>query len=138
MSSFQPDYILFVGIGVLVALGFPVVRHIRERRLRHQYYALQGITLLGAVVGAKLSVLFGDHHWPWVPVGDWSAVLWSGRSITGALIFGFLFAEMAKPVMGYSMPPNDRFAALLPFTIAIGRLGCLTAGCCGGIPYDGW
>jgi phosphatidylglycerol:prolipoprotein diacylglycerol transferase len=36
------------------------------------------------------------------------------------------------------MPPNDRFATLLPFTIGIGRIGCLTTGCCGGLPYAGW
>ena len=71
-------------------------------------------------------------------MNDWQSVLVSGRSITGALIFGFLTAEIAKPFVGYTMPPNDRFAALLPFTIAVGRFGCLTAGCCRGLPYDGW
>jgi phosphatidylglycerol:prolipoprotein diacylglycerol transferase len=138
MNTFQPGYLLFVGVGVLIALAFPVTRHIRGQRLRRQYYLLQGITLLGAVIGAKVSVLIGDHRWPWVTVENWPAVLWSGRSITGALIFGFLFAEMAKPLVGYSMPPNDRFATLLPFTIALGRVGCLTAGCCLGLPFDGW
>lgn len=138
MKIFEPAYLLFVGVGVLIALAFPVARHIREERLRRQYYLLQAITLFGAIVGAKLSVLLGDYHWPWATVDDWRNVLWSGRSITGALILGFLFAEVAKPMVGYTMPPNDRFAALLPFTIAIGRIGCLTVGCCGGLPHDGW
>jgi len=138
MNLFQPYYLLFVGAGVLIALAFPIARHIREQRLRRQYYLLQIITLVGAIIGAKISVLIGDYHWPWVAVNDWKSILWSGRSITGALIFGFLFAEIAKPIVGYTMPPNDRFAALLPFTIAIGRIGCITAGCCGGLPYDGW
>ncbi len=137
MNPFQPAYLLFVGTGALIALAFPVARHIPQQRLR-QYYLLQGVTLLGAVIGAKLSVLVGDYHWPWTVISDWQSVLWSGRSITGALIFGFLSAEIAKPLMGYTMPPNDRFAAVLPFTIAIGRIGCLMAGCCGGLPYDGW
>jgi len=138
MNPFQPAYFLFVGVSVLLALAFPVARHLREARLRRQYYLLQAITLLGAVLGAKISILFGDYHWPWAAVSDWPNVLWSGRSITGALLFGFLFAEIAKPLVGYTMPPNDRFAALLPFTIAIGRVGCLMAGCCRGLPYDGW
>ena len=138
MNFFHPAYLLFAGAGVLIALAFPVARHIREQGLRRQYYLLQGITLLGAVIGAKISVLVGDYHWPWATVSDWWGVLWSGRSITGALIFGFLFAEIAKPIMSYTMPPNDRFAALLPFTFAIGRVGCLMAGCCRGLPYDGW
>lgn len=136
--NFHPAYLLFVGVGVMIALAFPVTRHIREQRLRRQYYILQGITLLGAVIGAKLSVLIGDYHWPWAAVSDWRNVLWSGRSITGALILGFLCAELAKSLINYPMPPNDRFAALLPFTIAIGRVGCLVAGCCRGLPYDGW
>jgi phosphatidylglycerol:prolipoprotein diacylglycerol transferase len=138
MSLLQPSYLPFVGFSVLLALAFPVARHLHGKGQRRQYYLLQGITLLGAVFGAKLSVLFGDHHWPWVVVNHWGTVLWSGRSITGALILGFLFAEIAKPMMGYKMPPNDRFAALLPFTIAIGRIGCLTAGCCRGLPCDKW
>ncbi len=138
MNFIQPTYILFVGVGVLIALAFPVARHIRDERLRRQYYLMQIITLVGAVFGAKLSVLVGDNHWPWVPINDWRSVWTSGRSVTGALIFGFLFAEIAKPIVRYTMPPNDRFAALLPFTIAIGRLGCLTTGCCRGLPYDGW
>src|SRR5437868_7751782 len=41
-------------------------------------------------------------------------------------------------MIGYAMPPNDRFATLLPFTIGIGRIGCFLAGCCRGLPYDGW
>jgi phosphatidylglycerol:prolipoprotein diacylglycerol transferase len=138
MSFYHPAYLLFVGVGVLIALAFPVTRHIHEQRLRRQYYLLQGITLLGAVAGAKFSVLVGDYHWPWTTPNNWWSIVWSGRSITGALIFGFLFAELAKPIMGYTMPPNDRFAALLPFTIAIGRVGCLMTGCCRGLPYDGW
>jgi phosphatidylglycerol:prolipoprotein diacylglycerol transferase len=138
MSLFHPAYLLFVGTGLLIALAFPVTRHIREQRLRRQYWLLQSITFFGAILGAKLSVLVGDYHWPWTAVNEWWDVFWSGRSITGALIFGFLFAELAKPIMGYSMPPNDRFATLLPFTIAIGRVGCLISGCCRGVPYDGW
>ena len=138
MNLLIPDYVVPVGISVLLALSFPVTAHFRHKSQRKQYYFLQGITLLGAIFGAKISVLFGDYHWPWVTLKDWRQVIWSGRSITGALIFGFLFAETAKPMIGYAMPPNDRFAALLPFTIGIGRIGCLTAGCCGGLPYQGW
>jgi phosphatidylglycerol:prolipoprotein diacylglycerol transferase len=64
-------------------------------------------------------------------------LLYSGRSIVGALLFGFLFAEAAKPLMNYRRPPNDRFAILLPFSIAIGRVGCWFAGCCLGNPVAG-
>lgn len=136
MSLFRPEYALPVLLAVALALLFPVAKHLR-RDQRKSYYTLQAITLVGAVVGAKLSVLLGDYGWPFVPMHDWRDVLVSGRSVTGALIGGFLAAEVAKPILGYRMPPNDRFATLLPFTFAIGRVGCLSAGCCHGIPWNG-
>jgi prolipoprotein diacylglyceryltransferase len=135
--GFNPAYGLPVGIALLVALLLPVARPISNPRLRRQYYLLQGITLLAAVVGAKLAVLVGDLDWPFVPLQDWHSILYSGKSIVGALIFGLLAAELAKPLLRYPLPPNDRFAALVPFSIAFGRVGCLLQGCCRGVPYDG-
>ena len=90
MNLLIPDYVVPVGISVLLALSFPLTAHFRHNSQRKQYYFLQGITLLGAIFGAKISVLFGDYHWPWVTLKDWRQVIWSGRSITGALIFGFV------------------------------------------------
>jgi len=40
-------------------------------------------------------------------------------------------------VFRYRLPPNNRFATVLPFSVAIGRVGCLVAGCCQGRPFDG-
>ena len=137
MSFLRPEYALAVGLAIAVVLFFPVTRHLRENEKR-TYYILQLITLTGAVVGAKLSMLIGDHGWPFVPLQqDWQAVFFSGRSITGALILGFLAAEVAKPLLGYELPPNDRFATILPFSFAIGRFGCWLSGCCRGLPWDG-
>jgi phosphatidylglycerol:prolipoprotein diacylglycerol transferase len=136
-SYIKPYYFVSASVAVAIALLFPVTRHMRARSDRRSYYILQGITVLGAIVGAKISALIGDYHWPWRSVDDWRMILGSGRSITGALIGGFLAAELAKPLLGYTMPPTDRFAAVLPFSIGIGRIGCALTGCCLGAPYDG-
>lgn len=138
MISDHPFYLLTAASAVLLALLFPVTRDIQRGRHRRQYYFLQVVTILGAIAGAKFSVLFGDAGWPLREAPDWRELLWSGRSITGALILGFLAAEVAKPIIGYPMPPNDRFAAVLPFSIGLGRVGCLVSGCCGGVPWNGW
>jgi len=124
-------------IGFALVLGFPLTKHMKESRDRRRYYILQAITLIGAAFGAKLAVLMGDALWPLKHFDDWMALLFSGRSIMGALLVGFLVAEAAKPLMAYKMPPNDRFAVVLPFSIGIGRFGCYLAGCCRGLPYDG-
>ena len=136
-SYIEPFYFVSASVAVAIALLFPVTRHIRAGVDRRNYYILQGITILGAIVGAKLSALVGDYHWPWRAVDDWRIILTSGRSITGALIGGFLAAEIAKPMLDYKLPPNDRFAAVLPVSIGIGRIGCALTGCCLGAPYDG-
>lgn len=99
-----------------------------------QYFFLQLIMILGAIVGAKFAVVMGDALWPIKSFSDWTALLYSGRSIVGALLFGFITAELAKPLLRYKRPPNDRFAIVLPFSIAIGRIGCVFAGCCLGLP----
>jgi phosphatidylglycerol:prolipoprotein diacylglycerol transferase len=130
-------YALPVVLALVVAFVFPVTRGMRDRDTRRTYWRLQLITLLGAIFGAKLVVLMGDRLWPVVPLHDWTELFTSGRSIVGGLIFGFLAAEIAKPLLGYTAPPNDRFATVLPFSFAIGRLGCFLQGCCRGIAHDG-
>lgn len=124
-------------LGMALTLSFPLTKHFSDSRDKHRYYAIQLATALCALAGAKFSVVLGDALWPLEPFDDWHALLGSGRSIVGALLFGFLGAEAAKPLLRYDIPPNDRFAVIVPFSIAVGRIGCLIVGCCRGIPYDG-
>jgi phosphatidylglycerol:prolipoprotein diacylglycerol transferase len=134
---FALSYAVPVALGILLLVLYPVTRHLPQGEKR-RYYVLQAITLIGAIVGAKVVALMGDHQWPVVPLSGFDVVLRSGRSIVGGLLGGFFTAEIAKPLMGYALPPNDRFAAVLPFSLAIGRVGCLVTGCCRGLPFDGW
>lgn len=124
-------------LGFSLMLLFPSTKYFTNPDDKQRYYTMQMITVVGAVVGAKIAVLFGDALWPLQPFDDWWALAGSGRSIVGALLFGFIAVEVAKPLMRYDIPPNDLFAIMLPFSIGIGRIGCLLAGCCRGLPYDG-
>jgi len=137
LLEINPVYALSILTAFVVVLLFPLTRDFTSQREKHQYYYLQLIMLVGAMIGAKFAVLMGDALWPIHAFSDWPALLYSGRSIVGALLFGFLFSEAAKPLLGYRRPPNDRFAILLPFSIAIGRIGCWFAGCCLGLPIEG-
>jgi len=136
-AIFPLGYVVPVLLAVVLALAWPVAGHLHGGDKR-RYYLLQLITLAGAVVGAKIVVLMGDRFWPWVPVHGWAEVLGAGRSVVGGLLGGFLAAEAAKPLLGYTLPPNDRFAAVLPFSLAVGRVGCFVQGCCRGIEHHGW
>ena len=130
-------YMIMVVLGFALTLSFPLTKHFADPRDRKRYYTIQIVTIVAAVIGAKIAVVLGDALWPLQPFHDWYALLGSGRSIVGALLFGFIAAEVAKPILRYDIPPNDRFAVILPFSIGIGRVGCLIAGCCRGVPWDG-
>jgi phosphatidylglycerol---prolipoprotein diacylglyceryl transferase len=130
-------YAALMLLGLSLTLFFPVTSHFANATDKRRYYKMQVITIVGAVIGAKIAVVIGDALWPLQPFNDWYALLGSGRSIVGALLFGFLFVEIAKPLMNYDIPPNDKFAMMLPFSIAIGRIGCMLAGCCQGTPHEG-
>ncbi len=136
MAAIEPYYAISLIFAVLLVVFFPLTRGWKSRAEKRKYYQIQLITFLGALLGAKLAVLLGDGLWPIKPFSDWAALLLSGRSIVGALLFGFIFAELAKPIFRYNRPPNDRFALVLPFSIAIGRIGCWLSGCCLGLDLN--
>jgi len=134
--GFHLGYVVPVLAGLALAALFPASRGIADPVERSKYRWLQALTLIGALVGAKFAAIVGDLGWPLEPLAGPEALFSTGRSITGGLLFGFLAAELLKPVFGYRTPPNDRFAAVLPFSIAIGRVGCLLVGCCNGRPTE--
>lgn len=89
----------------------------------------------GAFLGAKIAYLAAEG---WlVDAGDqrWLHLL-TGKSVTGALLGGFLGVELAKRLVGYKKITGDKFALIAPVGIIIGRIGCLTHGCCQGIACD--
>lgn len=137
LPDVHTGYLLMVGLGIAVFFTLKPGKAFASGEARRAYIRIQIITLLGAVAGSKIAVVMGDALWPLQPFEHWHELLFTGRSIVGALLFGFLAAELAKPLLRYELPPNDRFAVLLPFSIATGRLGCYLAGCCRGLPWNG-
>jgi phosphatidylglycerol:prolipoprotein diacylglycerol transferase len=137
VQTYPALYPALVALGFLLVFIAPNTHHIQDARLKRQYYALQFIMLISAAIGAKLSVMWGDWDWPMTPM-TWIQMLDSGRSITGGLLLGFWGPELAKWLMKYPLPPNDYFAARLPFSFAVGRIGCFLGGCCRGGPWDGF
>ncbi len=131
--SISPIYLVSISLAFMLIFVFPLTKDFKHEKEKNQYFYLQGITFIGAIFGAKLAVLMGDALWPIKPFDHWFELIFTGKSIVGALLFGFLFAEAAKPLMGYKRLPNDRFAIVLPFSIAIGRVGCWFSGCCLGL-----
>jgi phosphatidylglycerol:prolipoprotein diacylglycerol transferase len=90
--------------------------------------------LFGAVVGAKVVYLLAEGWMlPSVETLDrgqlWGAWL-TGKSVTGALLGGYLAVEVAKKRTRYTRPTGDLFAVIVPMGLMLGRIGCLVQGCC--------
>lgn len=91
----------------------------------------------GAVLGAYLLQLPADLA-GWVappPAGaSGDAVPFGGRTVLGGILVGWIAVEIAKVKAGIREATGDAFALPLAVALAFGRLGCLFAGCCAGLP----
>lgn len=122
-----PPYTLLMAASVILGLFF-------WRRLSTQDSSKVGLYLAamaGAFLGAKLSYLLCEGWLAWDQPDHWRE--WAtGKSILGALIGGFLTVEGIKRLAGIQMITGDWFASFVPLALAVGRVGCITQGCCPG------
>ena len=117
--------------GIFVSIIFWSRLARRDERLVLIYIS----ALTGAFLGAKL-VYFGSEGWlHWHDQNRW-VVLATGKSITGALIGGYVAVEIAKSMLRYTGTTGDWFAIIVPIGIMLGRVGCFLNGCCLGRPCE--
>lgn len=119
--------------------GIALTALLWRRRLRSEgrtpdqrLWAVYGGALAGAYLGAKAAFLLAEG---WHYRHDWMALL-TGHSVTGALLGGVAGVELAKRMVGYREGTGDLFAVTVPLALAIGRVGCVLAGCCLGVECD--
>ncbi len=123
---FQGPYTLFVLLGITLSLIYWLRQGRSDSRILIIYFGAIG----GAFLGAKFAYLLAEG---WLHTGpDWWRYWLVGKSITGALLGGFAGVELFKKLLSYQKPTGDRFALIIPLGISMGRLGCLTQGCCQG------
>jgi len=110
-----------------ISLGFLFwVRSVpRDRKLLTIYFA----GLAGAFLGAKVVYILAEGWMRWHDPDGWLQLA-TGKSILGALLGGYAGVEIAKKNVGYHAATGDWFAAVVPVSIILGRIGCLLHGCC--------
>jgi len=125
MKSTAYGWLMLAGIVISVLWWSRLAK--RDERLLIIYFA----ALISAFVGAKV-VYFAAEGWMfWDDPQRW--MIWAtGKTILGALLFGYVGVEVAKKFLGYTQATGDWFALIAPFGIALGRVGCLVHGCCPG------
>ncbi len=132
-----PVYGMLFASGVLVAWWW-FTRRARALGIREDLaFNLTFYTLLSGIVGAKLLLIAVDLYRgdPIDPIGVLrSAGVVIGGLIGGAIAFISYGRRHGLPVLRLA----DAIAAPLALSQAIGRIGCLFAGCCYGRFTDAW
>jgi phosphatidylglycerol---prolipoprotein diacylglyceryl transferase len=111
--------------GIFVSLIFWSRLARRDERLLLIYIS----ALAGAFLGAKLVYLGAEGWLHWHDQNRW-VILATGKSITGALLGGYVAVEITKRILKYSGTTGDWFAVIVPIGILLGRIGCFLNGCC--------
>jgi prolipoprotein diacylglyceryltransferase len=126
------------GLLMLAGIGWGLWRW--HRRTRHEPELMLVIigALAGGFLGAKLAYLFAEGRMDWNQPDRW--LRWAtGKSVLGGLLGAFVGVEAIKRAHGIRTPTGDGFALSLPFSLFLGRIGCILHGCCLGRPWaDGW
>lgn len=95
-----------------------------------------------AFIGSKLLYLLvsvpTDVLMRAVRAGEWRAIMESGQVFYGGVIGGVAGAAVGMRIAPAKAGPYLRaIVPAIPLGHAVGRVGCLLAGCCYGIPYSG-
>ncbi|OGR82335.1 MAG: hypothetical protein A2636_04670 [Elusimicrobia bacterium RIFCSPHIGHO2_01_FULL_64_10] len=127
-----------------VLLGARMAIHIAGRagckgpEVEESFYTLLLHLVLGGIIGAR--ILYAATHWHEFS-GDlfgvfriWEGGLVSFGGLAGALA-GFAIWQKSQKWIGWK-ESLDILAAPMALGQAVGRLGCLAAGCCYGRPAD--
>jgi len=111
---------IFYGLGYLTAIVAFILMARRRRLLTPGVLGLIPVALLSGLLGGTLL----QHTFAST----------DGKSIIGAIIFGYIAIYFYKKQIGLKRPLGDLFAVALAAGEAVGRFGCLFAGCCYGKP----
>ena len=131
---FVPSYGLLFAVGTLLAWVWFMRRGRALGVPEEPLFNLTFYTLLGGILGAKLTLVLVDlRSYLEHPADLWgtlrSAGVLIGGVIAGAAVFVLYARRQGLPLFRL----GDAIAAPLAMAQGVGRLGCFAAGCCWGV-----
>ena len=119
---------LFTMLGLLVGMAWYFRALQRDRLLEPRIVVISVAALLGGAVGAHLLTSWevaDEVTRAGLPL---TYLLTHGpKSILGGLAGGYLAIVLTKRALGYRLSTGDYYAAAIPLSLAIGRIGCFLA-----------
>lgn len=136
---FLPTYGVLFAIGALVGWWWFSLRAASMGLPREPVFNLGFYSLLGGIVGAKLTLFLVEwRHYLAHPEDILTSFRSAGVLMGGVAVGAATFIGYARrhrlPVLALA----DAIVAPLAFAQALGRFGCFSAGCCYGKPTDAW
>ncbi len=133
VSTYVLTYAVAILVGGMVALWRLGGLGLPRRKTLPALAASIVVGMLGSVtlwwLMSLLSIVLGRPEW----------FAKGGSTILGVLLFGLPATVLSFRVAGLPVAPSvDKIFSTLPLGQAIGRIGCLLAGCCAGRPTASW
>ncbi len=134
-------YFFFMGLGIACALGVLFASHKQDSPIsRSQLMDSAMLAVIGGLFGGKIfHIIFENPAYylesPWRIFSDWGKGFVIYGSFLGGAVCTYFYCKRQKISFGKML---DCMAVALPLGIAVGRLGCLCAGCCYGYPTSFW
>ena len=134
-----PTYGVLFALGALVAWWWFVARARHLKLPKEPVFDLAFYTLLGGLVGAKLTLIVIDLPYYAANPGEILGTIRSAGVLMGGVFVGagtfVVYARRRGLPLGELA---DAIVAPLALAQGIGRLGCFAAGCCYGVAQDAW
>jgi phosphatidylglycerol:prolipoprotein diacylglycerol transferase len=125
-----------MALGVLSAISWYFYEsHKASGRDKHSWTIILSALFFGSL-GAKL--LTASIYVRQYDTFGFVQFLYSGRSIIGGLIGGWIGVVLAKRCFKIRSKHGNAIAPAAALGMAIGRLGCFLGSCCYGIPTTSW
>ena len=130
-------YSIFVGLGIIVGVLFYYLSTRDSKKKSPHAYGIVMSALAGGFIGSKiifvlenLAAITAGGNDPW-------ALLFTGKSIVGGLLGGYLGILIYKKIAKIQdLRFGNEIAIPVLLAMAIGRIGCFMTGCCAGIQVD--
>lgn len=139
-GKFISLYMVMGATGLIFACLFCAKRHVKYEIPREDVLNLAGYAVIGALIGSKLLALI--YMMPQV-IKYWDQINWNKEILIAILVQGFVFyGGLAGVLIAFYIYCKqyklsfentlEMIAPAIPLFHTFGRIGCYTAGCCGG------
>lgn len=128
-------YSIFVLLGLIIGiLWFMLTVSLKDKVRGDKAYIIVLSALIFGIIGSKLLVVIENIDVLIKDISQIRVFLFTGKSIVGGLIGGFIGVKLAKKLLKLeNIRTGNRIAPAIALGMGIGRIGCFLTGCCYGI-----